>query len=118
GEAKCQRTAGSRRIATAWMGGGRDFDIRNQPPGTTRLLRTACIRSRWLWQTVDASYAGRDFDLAMVEQLPSSIDPCGENGEFHTFAFDAPVFSSPVGVTSGEVVQRDGFVFADLPLAS
>jgi len=63
---------------------------------------------------LDASYAGRDFDAPMLDQLPPSIDPCGENGEFHTFAFDAPVFSSPIEITTGEVIERDGFVFADL----
>ena len=63
---------------------------------------------------LDSSYAGRDFDAPMLDHLPPSIDPCGENGEFHTFAFDAPVFSSPIEITTGEVIERDGFVFADL----
>jgi len=60
------------------------------------------------------SYAGRDFDRSFVEDLPPGIDPCGENGEFHTFVHDAPVFSSPIEVRPGEVVVRDGFVFADV----
>jgi uncharacterized protein (TIGR00290 family) len=72
--------------------------------------KLTCVDPRKL----DPSYAGRDFDAAMLEQLPPSIDPCGENGEFHTFAFDGPVFSSPIEITTGEVVERDGFVFADL----
>ena len=46
--------------------------------------------------------------------LPAGVDPCGENGEFHTFAWDGPMFRHPVPVRSGEVVTRDGFVFADL----
>jgi uncharacterized protein (TIGR00290 family) len=60
------------------------------------------------------SFAGRDFDRPFLEALPAGIDPCGENGEFHTFVHDAPVFSRPVPVLSGEVVERDGFVFADV----
>jgi len=60
------------------------------------------------------SFAGRDYDLRLLQVLPPEIDPCGENGEFHTFVCDAPVFSRPIGVRVGEVVERDGFVFADL----
>jgi diphthamide synthase (EF-2-diphthine--ammonia ligase) len=60
------------------------------------------------------SFAGRDYDLRLLADLPPGIDPCGENGEFHTFVEDAPVFSSPIAVRTGEVVERDGFVFADL----
>jgi uncharacterized protein (TIGR00290 family) len=60
------------------------------------------------------SFVGRDYDLEFLRALPAGIDPCGENGEFHTFVYDAPVFSRPIGVQSGEVVERDGFVFADL----
>jgi uncharacterized protein (TIGR00290 family) len=59
-------------------------------------------------------FAGRDYDLLLLQDLPPEIDPCGENGEFHTFVCDAPVFSRPIGVHAGEVVERDGFVFADL----
>jgi uncharacterized protein (TIGR00290 family) len=63
------------------------------------------------------SFAGRDYDMDFLRALPAGIDPCGENGEFHTFVYDAPVFSRPIGVQSGEVVERDGFVFADfLPI--
>lgn len=60
------------------------------------------------------SFAGRDYDLSLLQALPPEIDPCGENGEFHTFVCDAPVFSHPIGVRVGEVVERDGFVFADV----
>ena len=60
------------------------------------------------------SFAGRDYDLLLLQDLPPEIDPCGENGEFHTFVCDAPVFSRPIGVRVGEVVERDGFVFADV----
>ena len=60
------------------------------------------------------SFAGRDYDLAFLESLPAEVDPCGENGEFHTFVYDAPVFSHPIEIQTGEVVERDGFVFSDL----
>jgi diphthamide synthase (EF-2-diphthine--ammonia ligase) len=50
----------------------------------------------------------------VLQALPSEIDPCGENGEFHTFVCDAPVFSRPIAVRMGEIVERDGFVFADV----
>ena len=58
--------------------------------------------------------AGCEFDRAFLAALPKGVDPCGENGEFHTFAWDGPMFAQPVPVTSGAVVERDGFVFADL----
>jgi uncharacterized protein (TIGR00290 family) len=59
-------------------------------------------------------FAGQEYDTQLLESLPAGIDPCGENGEFHTFVYDAPVFSFPIEVRTGEVVERDGFVFADL----
>ena len=58
--------------------------------------------------------AGRAFDAALLRELPDAVDPCGERGEFHSFAWDGPAFRRPVGVRPGEVVERDGFVFADL----
>lgn len=61
-----------------------------------------------------ASFAGRDFDPALLEELPAAVDPCGERGEFHTFAWDGPMFTAPIRIRKGEVVERDGFVFADL----
>ena len=61
-----------------------------------------------------AEFAGRTFDRQLLDDLPDSVDRCGENGEFHTFAYSGPMFDSPIGVRNGEIVQRDGFVFADL----
>jgi uncharacterized protein (TIGR00290 family) len=61
-----------------------------------------------------ASFVGRAFDDALLDELPSDIDPCGENGEFHTFVHEAPGFTSPIEVQVGEVVTRDQFVFCDL----
>jgi uncharacterized protein (TIGR00290 family) len=60
------------------------------------------------------SFAGQDYDYRLLQTLPPEIDPCGENGEFHTFVYDAPVFCGPIAVPTGEVLERDGFVFADL----
>jgi len=63
---------------------------------------------------LDPSFAGREFDTALLRDLPDGIDPCGENGEFHSFVYAAPVFSSAIAVEAGEVVTRDNFVFADV----
>jgi uncharacterized protein (TIGR00290 family) len=60
------------------------------------------------------AFAGRSFDAALLADLPAGIDPCGENGEFHTFASAGPMFERPIEIVLGEVVERDGFVFADL----
>jgi uncharacterized protein (TIGR00290 family) len=59
-------------------------------------------------------FAGREFDAALLEELPASVDPCGERGEFHTFCYAGPMFREPLRVRAGEVVTRDGFCFADL----
>jgi len=69
-----------------------------------------CIDSKVL----DPSFAGRELDASFFADLPPTVDPCGENGEFHTFVFDGPIFSRPIGFTFGEVVQRDSFIFRDL----
>jgi len=63
---------------------------------------------------LDPSFAGRQLDASFFEDLPADVDPCGENGEFHTFVFDGPIFRSPVRVRAGQVVERDSFVFCDL----
>jgi len=63
---------------------------------------------------LDPGFVGRTFDARLLDELPEGVDPCGERGEFHTFAFAGPMFDAPIPVTPGEVVERDGFVFADL----
>jgi uncharacterized protein (TIGR00290 family) len=63
---------------------------------------------------IPASFAGREFDDELLADLPASADPCGERGEFHTFAYAGPMFRHPVPIQTGEIVTRDGFVFADL----
>ena len=72
--------------------------------------RTACIDPRKL----DRSFAGRELDADFFRDLPVEVDPCGENGEFHTFVFSGPIFRSPVRVVTGQIVERDSFVFCDL----
>ena len=59
-------------------------------------------------------FVGREFDEQLLSEIPPDIDPCGENGEFHTFVYDGPIFSHPVEVERGEVVERDGYYFCDL----
>ncbi len=65
-------------------------------------------------RVLDASFAGRTFDDGLLRDLPPTVDPCGENGEFHTFAHAGPMFGHPVDVQPGEIVTRDSFVFRDL----
>jgi uncharacterized protein (TIGR00290 family) len=76
--------------------------------------RLTCIDPRKL----DRSFAGRAFDAQLLADLPEGVDPCGENGEFHSFAFGGPMFTNEISVTVGEVIDRDNFVFADLTLTS
>jgi diphthamide synthase (EF-2-diphthine--ammonia ligase) len=61
-------------------------------------------------------FAGREFDEGLLSELPPEIDPCGENGEFHTFVYAGPMFRHSLAMEVGEIVSRDGFVFADLTL--
>ena len=75
--------------------------------------RITCIDPKRL----SPSFAGREFDAAFLADLPSDIDPCGENGEFHSFVYDGPMFRKPIAVRCGDIVERDGFVFADLVAA-
>ena len=68
-------------------------------------------------QQLDGRFVGREFDSELLTELPATVDPCGERGEFHTFCHAGPMFSKPVPVRVGEKVLRDGFHFADLLLA-
>src|SRR3954452_2888677 len=107
-----------RETAMAGTGISPSFPLWERP--TTELARQmidagveaiiTCVDPRQL----DASFAGRRFDREFLNDLPDHVDPCGERGEFHTFVWDGPGFASPIDVTVGEVVERDGFVFADV----
>lgn len=72
--------------------------------------RLSCVDSRQL----DASFAGRDFDAALLADLPAAVDPCGENGEFHTFVYAGPMFSRHIPITTGEIRDVNGFIYSDL----
>ena len=63
---------------------------------------------------LDPAFAGRTFDHAFLDELPPCVDPCGERGEFHSFVYDAPGYSTPIDIAVGDIVERDGFVFADV----
>ncbi|MFN2448342.1 MAG: ATP-binding protein [Candidatus Baltobacteraceae bacterium] len=87
----------------------------------TRALAHAMFAAKFEAQVVavdaarlDASFAGRAFDAQLLHDLPAGIDPCGENGEFHTFVTAAPIFARRVSVRAGGVVLRDGAYYADL----
>jgi uncharacterized protein (TIGR00290 family) len=69
-----------------------------------------CIDSKKL----SREFAGREVDESFFRDLPAGVDPCGENGEFHTFVYDGPIFSKAITIEQGEIVERDGFYFCDL----
>ena len=72
--------------------------------------RIVCVDPKQL----PREFAGRDLDEALLEAMPEGVDPCAERGEFHTVAYAGPMFRRPISIESGEVVERDGFVFADV----
>src|SRR3954447_1166069 len=72
--------------------------------------RLTCVNPKQL----DPSFAGREFDSQLLADLPSTVDPCGERGEFHSFAYRGPMFRHAIPIDTGIVVERDGFVFCDL----
>lgn len=74
------------------------------------VARLVCLDPR----KIDRRFAGRQFDRKLLDELPDDVDPCGENGEFHTVVTAGPMFSAPIPVKLGEVVERDGFIFADV----
>jgi uncharacterized protein (TIGR00290 family) len=97
------------------------FPLWGQPTGqlANRMIaaglraRLTCVDPKQLAPT----FAGRTFDEWLLEDLPDGVDPCGERGEFHTFAYAGPMFSEPIPIVPGQIVTRDGFVFADVLLA-
>jgi uncharacterized protein (TIGR00290 family) len=72
--------------------------------------RITCVDPKVL----DRSFAGREFDASLLDELPPSVDPCGERGEFHTFAYRGPMFAREIPIETGVTVERDGFVFTDV----
>jgi len=72
--------------------------------------RLSCVDPK----SIPPEWAGRDYDQSLLADLSPSVDPCAENGEFHTFVYAGPMFRSPIPIRNGETVKRDGFVFCDL----
>jgi len=99
------------------------FPLFDSTPGATTTLaremvaaglraRITCVNPN----VIDRRFAGREFDAALLDELPASIDPCGERGEFHTCAYAGPMFRHPIAIETGITVERDGYVFTDLQL--
>jgi diphthamide synthase (EF-2-diphthine--ammonia ligase) len=74
--------------------------------------RITCLNPK----VMDRRFAGREFDATLLDELPASIDPCAERGEFHTCAYAGPMFNHPVAIETGITVERDGYVFTDLTI--
>lgn len=72
--------------------------------------RLTCVDPR----KVAAEFAGREWDRSLLDELPAGVDPCGENGEFHSFCWAGPMFSGSISVKAGERVMRDGFSYAEI----
>ncbi len=100
--------AGKRGVFAIW---GRDTAVlaREMIANGFRAI-VVCVDPRAL----DPSFAGRAFDEGFLADLPEGVDPCGENGEFHTFVHDGPLFRAPIPCRTGEIVTRDGFVYCDV----
>jgi uncharacterized protein (TIGR00290 family) len=100
---------GLRGVFPIWLEDTRDLSRRFIDLGFHAIV--TCVDTEML----DASFSGRDYDEKFLADLPASVDPCGENGEFHSFVWDGPIFAAPVGFTRGEGVLRDGrWQFTDL----
>jgi uncharacterized protein (TIGR00290 family) len=76
--------------------------------------RLTCIDPR----TLDRTFVGAEFDATLLNRLPADVDPCGERGEFHSFAYDGPMFNGSIALVRGDLVERDGFVYSDFLPAS
>ncbi len=100
--------AGKRALFPLWGRQTRQLALEFVAAGFRAVV--VCVDPRRL----DPSFAGRAFDESLLAALPEGVDPCGENGEFHTFVFDGPVFDRRIECEVGEVTLRDGFAFCDL----
>jgi uncharacterized protein (TIGR00290 family) len=101
-------TAGKRGVFPLWGEDTAELARSFIKDGFRAIL--TCVDPRRL----DASFAGRSFDESLLRDLPEGVDPCGENGEFHTLVFEGPIFPRPIRVEVGEIVRRGGFVFCDV----
>lgn len=105
-----EKLAGSGLTPLFPLFGSDTVSLAHDMVGSGLRARLTCVNPAVL----DRSFAGREFDAALLRDLPDTIDPCGERGEFHTFAYAGPMFSQLIPIESGVVVERDGFVFADV----
>jgi uncharacterized protein (TIGR00290 family) len=105
--------AGMKALFPIWKRDTRELSVENIELGFRAVV--TCVDTEQL----DGSFAGREIDTSFINDLPEGVDPCGENGEFHSFVYDAPCFSKPVPVTAGETVLRDErFMFTDLTVSA
>lgn len=102
------RKIGAQALFPLWESDTRQLAARFIKDGFRAI--TVCVDPRKLPRV----FAGRELDAAFFHDLPADVDPCGENGEFHTFVFDGPIFHSKIPVRTGEIVERDSFVFCGL----
>lgn len=93
-----------------WQGKGQSRVLAEQMIAAGLRARIVCLDPRRL----PHDFSGREFDHALLADLPPDVDPCGENGEYHTIAYDGPMFESPVGITLGATVLRDEFVYCEI----
>jgi uncharacterized protein (TIGR00290 family) len=107
-----ERLAGTGLIPLFPLWGRRTRELADEMIDAGLRARLSVVDTRAL----DASFAGRAFDPALLRDLPAGVDPCGENGEFHTFVHDGPMFRHPIAIDAGEAVTREPFVFRDLCL--
>ena len=105
---KQMEAAGMQALFPLW---GRDTrQLAGEMVASGLQARIACVDTRRL----DRCLAGRSFDADFLCELPAGIDPCGENGEFHTVVTAGPIFAAPIATSVGEIVERDGFAYADV----
>jgi diphthamide synthase (EF-2-diphthine--ammonia ligase) len=102
------RGTGLHPIFPVW--GNQTRDLAHEMIASGLRAKLACIDTK----QIGAEFAGREFDAQLVADLPVPADPCGENGEFHSFVFAGPMFTKPIPVEVGEIITRDHFVYADL----
>lgn len=93
-----------------WCSPDRTEGLAHQMQAAGLCAIITCVDPRQL----DESFVGRQFDRSLLDELPDHVDPCGENGEFHTFCYAGPTFSGRIEVRLGEIVRRNGFVYADI----
>jgi uncharacterized protein (TIGR00290 family) len=105
---RCLEGTGIRALFPLW--GAQTRALASQMISAGLRARLTCLDPRRL----PAAFIGHEFDEAFLASLPQGVDPCGENGEFHTFSYAGPMFDAPVPVHFKGGVERDGFVFADL----